>query len=385
MPRLLTVDDSRAIRTIVTKFAAELGLEVDEAEDGEQGLAKLEECQFDLILLDVTMPVLDGPGMLAKLRERGDQTPVIMLTSESKRSIVAGAMKLGIQDYILKPFKAEELRAKVNKVLNLDGTAGEAEAVAPPAARAPEARAAAPLPPGEVTASSAARQFIDILVIDDMENVAKKLRTLVPPHVTSNAVSTAQSALNQCRERVYRVVLLDLDIPDVNSLALLNQLRMLQPHAAFLALTLRTAGDAQKDALQGGFDDVLFKPFDKESIDDLLMRYFDNQELLVTEDNVLRVGPFTGREDKMDRYFSRLAQLLDGAVEKVAAACFDEAVIDVSQIPLRPERTPRLLLEAQRSCKKTGLDLRVIATAEGQKLLSSFSETSKLTVSVARG
>src|SRR5205085_506949 len=101
---------------------ADLGFEVDQAEDGKQGLAKLEEIEVDLILLDVTMPVMDGPAMLAALRDSGNRTPVIMLTSESKRSIVAGAVKLGIEDYILKPFKPDELRGTVMKALRMDGT-----------------------------------------------------------------------------------------------------------------------------------------------------------------------------------------------------------------------------------------------------------------------
>jgi DNA-binding response OmpR family regulator len=117
MPAILTVDDSRAVRTIVGKQVKELGFDVLEAEDGQQGLDQLASAQVDLVLLDVTMPNMDGPAMLQKMREGGNQTPVIMLTSESKRSIVSGAMKLGIADYILKPFKPEELRTKVLAVL----------------------------------------------------------------------------------------------------------------------------------------------------------------------------------------------------------------------------------------------------------------------------
>src|SRR5918911_3231726 len=125
MPIVLTVDDSRAVRTIVAKQVRDLGFEVAEAEDGVLGLAKLEECQFDLVILDVTMPNMDGPSMLAKMRDAGNTTPVIMLTSESKRSIIAGAMKSGITDYILKPFKPEELRNKILTVLQGGGGAEE--------------------------------------------------------------------------------------------------------------------------------------------------------------------------------------------------------------------------------------------------------------------
>ena len=65
MPRILTVDDSKAIRMIVGKQVAELGFDVDEAEDGLLGLSKLEEVTYDLVILDVTMPNMDGPSMLA--------------------------------------------------------------------------------------------------------------------------------------------------------------------------------------------------------------------------------------------------------------------------------------------------------------------------------
>ena len=142
MPAILTVDDSRAVRTIIGKQVKELGFDLLEAEDGIQGLEQLAQAQVDLVLLDVTMPNMDGPTMLQKMREGGNQTPVIMLTSESKRSIVAGAMKAGISDYILKPFKPEELRQKVLSVLQ-----GEPGAESVVQSEAPSRRAPAPPPP----------------------------------------------------------------------------------------------------------------------------------------------------------------------------------------------------------------------------------------------
>lgn len=121
MPCVLTIDDSRAVRTIVSRQVKGLGFDVDEAEDGAQGLAKLQEMQFDLVLLDVTMPNMDGPTMLAKMRETGNQTPVIMLTSESRGSVFGSAMEAGISGYILKPFKPEELRDMILTVLQGGG------------------------------------------------------------------------------------------------------------------------------------------------------------------------------------------------------------------------------------------------------------------------
>ena len=88
MARVLTVDDSRAVRSIVVRQLNEWGVETDEAEDGIKGLEKLEEVLYDLVLLDVTMPEMDGPTMLARMRKTGNKTPVLMLTSEAKRSVV---------------------------------------------------------------------------------------------------------------------------------------------------------------------------------------------------------------------------------------------------------------------------------------------------------
>jgi len=68
MARVLTVDDSRAVRSIVVRQLTEWGVDADEAEDGIKGLEKLDEVLYDLVLLDVTMPEMDGPTMLAKMR-----------------------------------------------------------------------------------------------------------------------------------------------------------------------------------------------------------------------------------------------------------------------------------------------------------------------------
>jgi CheY-like chemotaxis protein len=192
-----------------------------------------------------------------------------------------------------------------------------------------------------------------------------------------------------CRERVYRVILIDADIPDVNSAVLMNQLRTLQSHAAFLALSLRTSNNATDEAKQAGFDDVLFKPFDRDSVDDFMIRFFDDQELIVAEDNLLRVGAFKGKEDRLEKYYTRVGSLVQKAIEGMAAACYDDAIIDIGQVPLRPDRTPRLVLDIQKEARRCGIEIKLVASPEGCKLLNNFTETAKVPVvsslSEARG
>lgn len=374
MSKILTVDDSRAVRLIVSKQAREMGFEVDEAEDGEQALAKMGAESYALIVLDVTMPVLDGPGMLTRMRETGDETPVLMLTSESKRSIVAGLIKLGIADYILKPFKPEDLQGKIRKILKLTETVMTAVSSVPEPMM-PVANPAAVTSASSGAGGAAAKAFADLLVIDDMENVSKRLRLLLPERLSLLNALSAQAGLVQCRERVFRVILIDYDLPDVDVGSLVKQLKLFQPHAAILALTLRTTNNLTEEVRSAGFDGHLFKPFDQGGIEEFLLRYFDNQEMVTREDSVLHVAPFKGREQRMPGYFIQVSAVAGKAVEEIAAACYGEVVLDIGQVPAVPEKVTRLVLDLRERCTKMGLELRLVGTAEVAKALRQLSDT----------
>jgi len=375
MPKVLTVDDSRAVRMLVSKNAKEMGLEVDEAEDGQQGLSKTSEGSYDLIVLDVTMPVLDGPGMLHELRSRGDKTPVLMLTSESKRSIVASLMKMGIEDYILKPFKPDELKAKIAKALKMAGPAPGDEALVKEMASIVQAPSAS-----DPKGGAGGKQFVDILCIDDMENVPKRLRTMIPEHVTLSTATSASAALSVCRERVFRIIMIDNDIPDVDSSSLMRQLRVMQPQAAFVSLSLRSVAKAQEEAREAGFVGVIFKPFDQAALEEFLLRYFDNQELIATSENVISITPFKGKENRLPGYFTQVTTLVTKAVEELAAACYAEVIVDISKVPLLPEKTGRMVMQLAERTKKVGLEIRLVGTAEVQTNLKQLVETADLPV-----
>jgi len=109
--KVLSVDDSRTIRLIVTRAFMPYDCVVIEAANGEEGLAAAAREKPDLILLDITMPVMDGLTMLAKLKEDDELKlmPVIMLTAETARDKVLRVSKLGVHDYLIKPFRAEQL------------------------------------------------------------------------------------------------------------------------------------------------------------------------------------------------------------------------------------------------------------------------------------
>lgn len=376
MPSVLTVDDSKAIRTIVSKQMTSLGFEVQEAEDGEQGLQMLEACTFDIVLLDVTMPVLDGPGMLKRMREQGNHTPVIMLTSESKTSVIGETMKLGIEDYILKPFKPEEIRDKVFKVLRINSAANAGPVVTSAAAIDPGA--ATPVAQTQAVDHSGVKQFIDILCVDDMENVHKKLRALLPDHITMNSATGAQNAVQLCRERIYRCVLVDTTLADVNSVALMNQLRVLQPHAEFLSLALRTEENAEKDALTHGFSGALLKPFNSDALADFLGQYFESQDLVACDGDIAHLRAYTGRAEKVDRYFAKVRDTMANVLENVAAACYEHVILDMTDAPSKADKIVNLLIHVNKGAEKLGLGVVIIGNDEVKQVLGSIAETSHL-------
>jgi len=120
--KILSVDDSRTIRLIVGKAFRPYECTVCEAANGEEGLAAAAREKPDLILLDVTMPVMDGVTMLARLKEDAQlkSIPVIMLTAESGRENVLHIARLGVRDYLVKPFREEQLVEKAARVVTLE-------------------------------------------------------------------------------------------------------------------------------------------------------------------------------------------------------------------------------------------------------------------------
>ena len=119
--KILSIDDSKTIRLLLARMFRPFQVELREAGNGEEGLAQAKEMRPDLIVLDYNMPVMDGVTMLQHLRH--DQNlksiPVIMLTAESNPKIISTVARLGVRDYIVKPFQEQPLLAKVSKVIPL--------------------------------------------------------------------------------------------------------------------------------------------------------------------------------------------------------------------------------------------------------------------------
>jgi two-component system chemotaxis response regulator CheY len=116
---VLVVDDAATMRRIVRSLLRELGIKnVREAEDGEMALEDLKRQRADLVVSDWAMPRMTGIELLRAIRQDTalKDTPVLMVTAESKKENIMEAVQAGVNNYIVKPFNSKTLEEKLNKI-----------------------------------------------------------------------------------------------------------------------------------------------------------------------------------------------------------------------------------------------------------------------------
>jgi len=115
--RILLVEDDKNVARFIQKGLKENSFSVDIAENGEDGLHLATQENYDLIILDIMLPLLSGDKILLHLRETGNITPVIFLTAKDSEGSIVDGLNLGADDYIVKPFSFYELLARIRAIL----------------------------------------------------------------------------------------------------------------------------------------------------------------------------------------------------------------------------------------------------------------------------
>lgn len=128
MEKLLIVDDEFEMRQLLRLYLQQDGYLVEEAEDGKQAIDKIIKNDYDLILLDVMMPLMDGWETLKNVRGISE-VPVIMLTAKGTVKDKVTGLTIGADDYLVKPFEEEELMARIKAILRRTHTHNDKEEV----------------------------------------------------------------------------------------------------------------------------------------------------------------------------------------------------------------------------------------------------------------
>lgn len=116
-PKVLVIDDEPGVRDLISEALSLSGITAVPAADGLEALSFLRRERFDLLILDINMPKLDGLALLEKLRTEGMSVPVLMLSARADKADINQGLRIGADDYLTKPFSIEELVLRVKAIM----------------------------------------------------------------------------------------------------------------------------------------------------------------------------------------------------------------------------------------------------------------------------
>jgi two-component system cell cycle response regulator len=312
-PKILTVDDSKTVRLIVKRAFKSFACEVLEAGDGVEGLTMAQRHRPDIIVLDLTMPVMDGAEMLARLKADPNlrAIPVVMLTAEAGRDSVMRIAKLGVRDYLIKPFKENLIIERVGRIIDLKTKA-------------------------EPTVLN--KRFEDplkLLVVDDKPAILDQIRgCLSSTPWTIQGVAQPGAAVDACMLELPDAILISLSLPDSSGFTLYEMLRSNKAtkSIAILALSVKTAAEEQTRAQQLGFGAIVTKPIDAADLQAKITRVLNldtSQRYFQRREGVLVLS--------MPQVFSQtvaheIAKHLRTKVSEAVDAGLNRLIIDMSQL-----------------------------------------------------
>jgi DNA-binding response OmpR family regulator len=379
--KLLTVDDSKALRMIVTRYLSPFGIKVIEAENGQQALVEARAAAPDAILLDYNMPIMDGYATLTALKEDPalKSIPVVMLTTETVQSTVVRLIKLGIKDYIAKPFTRETLIQKLNPVLDLyKGSEVPPEASAPPAV-VPSTNNA----PGKPV----------ILIIDDSEHIQKMLKEFIGEQFQIITADTGQTALPLMAREKFSYIFLDLSLPDMSGADIykkyLEEASSPIGSRKVIAMTLRTAKNDIEQSIGLGIKNFLYKPFTRDDVrltlDLLGTEQKDHPQekagFLSSSGDVRILTCPAERDPNFKSFTGALSSGVIRAIDQMAEEGLSRLVIRIGEGFLSDSIATRKLIDLVERTGRLTMTVRFVADSpQEQAVLKQFAETAHIPI-----
>ncbi|OIO59770.1 MAG: response regulator [Verrucomicrobia bacterium CG_4_10_14_3_um_filter_43_23] len=354
--KILTVDDSKAVRIIVKKAFVNYDVTIIEAANGVEGLAAASKEVPDLILLDVTMPIMDGVEMLTKIKSDSNlkAIPIIMLTAEAGRENVLKIAKIGIRDYIVKPFKEDVLIEKVSRVVNIR------------------------LSDSQKVKQKTIDDVCNILVVDDKPVIVKQMEDYFagsPWKVTS--ASTTGEALDKCQGLTPDLIIINLALPEEGAFNLFRILRsnLKTKYVPVFGLAVKTAMAEQQQAQQTGFTAIVAKPIDFEDLEnkiakslklDTSPRYFKTEGSLLIIRFPKSMSPIA---------VSAMNHYLTPKISEAVDAGLSRAIFDIHELNNIDVETIKILLQAMEICNELTLPFAMVGTPALAEQCQSYEES----------
>jgi two-component system cell cycle response regulator len=354
--KVLTVDDSKTVRIIVRKAFKSYDCEILEAGNGVEGLAVAAKEMPDLILLDITMPVMDGVEMLTKLKSDPQLKgiPVMMLTAEGGRDHVLKIAKIGVRDYIVKPFKEDVLIEKTGRIIDLK-----------PLSDAP----------------SKARSILDpadILVVEDKPAIIQQIQDgLKHTPWKVHGVSTQGEAIDFCTKTPPDLIVVSLSLPEDAAFTLFRLIRtnVKTKYTPVFGLVVKTETAPQQQAQTVGYTTVITKPIDISELEakiakamnlDTSLRYFATESGRLIMRLPENCSP--GALAEVSTYLKpKLAEAVDAGQSNV--------IIDVQKLRTLHMGVIKLLLQAMQTCRELGMQYALVGSSQLATECKGFEDT----------
>jgi two-component system, cell cycle response regulator len=354
--KILTVDDSKTIRMIVGRAFRPFDCEILEAANGVEGLAVASREKPNVIILDVTMPVMDGPEMLAKLKSNQDlkAIPVVMLTAEAGRENVLRIAKLGVRDYLIKPFKEELILERIGRIVELK-------------------------PKGSAVVKK--KRFDDplsILVVDDKPAILDQIRAgLSDTPWVVHGQPDLNLAMEFCGYTPPDAVFVSLSLPSDTAFTLFTRLRagLKTKGIPVFGLSVKTATEEQERALQHGFNGCITKPIDFAEVKakvtralglDVTYKYFEQRDGALVIKVPAQCTPLVSNE---------IAAHLRTQTTQAVDAGFGKLVLDLNLLKGAEITVIELGMAVIKLAQELSLKLAMVGSAELTLDCKKFEET----------
>jgi DNA-binding NtrC family response regulator len=259
--RLLLVDDERDFLDAVTPGLERRGFEVIRAEDGVRALELLGRKAFDVAVLDVKMPGLDGVSVFRRMRELAPRLPVVLLTGHGSLRQAFETSREGVFDYLMKPCDMDTLAGVAHRAADKRMEARERE-----------------------HAPADADGRIELLVVDDDVDFSKALTpALARRGMNVTVAHNGEAALALSRARRFHVALVDVLMPGMHGLELMERLKVEDPLLEVVILTGNPTVPDARTALRSGAFDYLVKPRPVEDLADVIARAWQGRRAAEAE------------------------------------------------------------------------------------------------------
>jgi two-component system cell cycle response regulator len=354
--KILTVDDSKTVRIIVRKAFKGYDCEILEAANGVEGLALASKQPPDLILLDVTMPVMDGVEMLTKLKSdpllKG--IPVMMLTAEGGRDNVLKIAKIGVRDYLVKPFKEDVLIEKTCRIIELK-----------PLSETP-------------TKSKSIFDPADILIVEDKPVIIQQIQDgLKHTPWKIHGVSTQGEAIDFCSRTPPDLMMFSLSLPEDSAFTLFRLIRtnVKTKYTPVFALVVKTETAQQQQAQTVGFTSVITKPIDLQDLETKMAKAMNldtSQRYFAIEGDcmVMRLP-----ENCSPAVIAEAATYLKPKFAEAVDAGHGKVVIDIHQIRSLHMGVIKLLFQAMQTCRELAMHFALVANPAIVAECKGFEDT----------